>query len=376
MSRIILIIIGLLCAVITVAGCASQPASTETSKHTPAKDAQILCAEASKLYNDGKFEDALAVLDKTLELNPSYTKALVKKGAVLDDLGRHSEAIAAYKEVLKTKPKFADKLVDEGIALYKAVKYKKALQAYTNAMELGTSSPNVWHNKSITLDRLGRDDKALELCIKVLEIDQANPSAWYGASCIYSIRKDKGNALTSLSHAINLLLHYELKARSNKEFQWLWNDEDFIKTTSNLPEQERRKQEDDIRGVLLRNYMDSGVGKDAPDLIYYIRDTSNGPSRDPNDEFMLRFKDCKNHRVKKVSECICIDYTHWAVQDKTTNETGAVLTVRNIEWINKGEVNAEITQWQGTLHGLYFKFKLQLKEGKWEVGKYLEEKVS
>jgi len=65
----------------------------------------------------GKYEDAIAVYDKILAMNPHAPNAIGRKGLVLYDVGRSAEAVTYFDRVLATEPNNTDALFYKGLAL-------------------------------------------------------------------------------------------------------------------------------------------------------------------------------------------------------------------------------------------------------------------
>jgi tetratricopeptide (TPR) repeat protein len=61
--------------------------------------------KANAMVIKGQLEEALAVYDRVLELDPQNVSAMGKKGAALEGLGRFDEAIPLFEAALEIKPK-------------------------------------------------------------------------------------------------------------------------------------------------------------------------------------------------------------------------------------------------------------------------------
>jgi tetratricopeptide (TPR) repeat protein len=147
------------------------------------------------LFHKKQYELALRAFEKEIELKPDNANAWSNKGGVLNALGRHDEALRACEKAIELKPDYADP----------------------------------WVNKVAVLGSLGRHDEALSACEKAIELKPDYDSAWYNKACAYSLKKDKDNALLSLRRAVELNSKYREKAKQDKDFEWLWEDEDFKK---------------------------------------------------------------------------------------------------------------------------------------------------
>jgi len=70
-------------------GCTSEPTAEE------------LLLEAEKLENQGKYKQAIPILDKAIEKDPELLGAYINRGADYSALGKYEKAIENYKIVLE-----------------------------------------------------------------------------------------------------------------------------------------------------------------------------------------------------------------------------------------------------------------------------------
>jgi tetratricopeptide (TPR) repeat protein len=79
-----------------------------------------------------------------------------RKGIVLDNLGRYEEALQVYDKALELKPNDFDAWHRKGGTLDKLGRYEEALLAIDKALKLKPDVSNAWHRKGGTLVKLGR----------------------------------------------------------------------------------------------------------------------------------------------------------------------------------------------------------------------------
>ena len=97
-------------------------------------------------------------------MNPPDTpQALRRWAAQLDGSGRHDEAVAVYERLLSMQPAWADGWYNLGQAQWRARRFEPALRSYRRALDLGITRPEEVHlNRSVILARhLGRVDDAV-----------------------------------------------------------------------------------------------------------------------------------------------------------------------------------------------------------------------
>ena len=79
------------------------------------------------------------------------------------------------------------------------------------------------------LAKLGRVDEALKASEKAIELKPDNENALYNNACINSLKGNKEKVLSVLKRAIELDKSYKEKAKKDKDFKKLRDDDDFKK---------------------------------------------------------------------------------------------------------------------------------------------------
>jgi len=179
-----------------------------------------------------RYEDALKNLGIALELKPDFAEAFCYKGVALAKLDRHEDALKAYDKALELKPDYTDAWYNKGVASDKLDRHEDALKAYDKALELKPNYTKAWVNKGVTLAKLDRHEDALKAYDKALELKPDYADAWYNKGCLYSGLRNKDEVLSCLRKAINIDLFLKENAKTDEDFKWFWDDEDFKKIVS------------------------------------------------------------------------------------------------------------------------------------------------
>ena len=114
------------------------------------------------LFNQGKYEEAIACYDKAIELDPNFIYAWNNKGNTLHKLGRDTEAIACYDKAIEINENYVDVWRNKGVVLSAQGKYEEAIACYDKAIEIDPNNAIAWNNKGLALQALGRDKEAQE----------------------------------------------------------------------------------------------------------------------------------------------------------------------------------------------------------------------
>lgn len=91
------------------------------------------------LAEQGRYEEAVAVFDKAIEIDPEYAYAWSNKGNVLSDMGKYDEAIAAFDRAIEIDPEYAVAWYKKAEALRMLHRDTESKEAYAKARELGYS---------------------------------------------------------------------------------------------------------------------------------------------------------------------------------------------------------------------------------------------
>ena len=111
-------------------------------------------------HQQGRSEDALALLLAVTADHPQAADALSNTGAVLKALGRSDEALAIYERALAIRPDHAAALNGRGAILLDADRYDEALASYDAALAAQPDFAIALANRGRALQFLGRFDEA------------------------------------------------------------------------------------------------------------------------------------------------------------------------------------------------------------------------
>ncbi|AKB51048.1 TPR domain protein, putative component of TonB system [Methanosarcina barkeri str. Wiesmoor] len=169
--------------------------------------------EVNDLMELGRDEDALKVINKSIDIDPNNDYAWNIKGNVLYHLGRYDEALQAYDKAIAINPNYVDAWNSKGNALYRLGKYDEALQASNKAIAINPNYADAWNGKGNALYGLGRYDEALQAYDKAIAINPNYAYAWNG----------KGNALYRLGRYDEALQAYDKAIAINPNYADAWN---------------------------------------------------------------------------------------------------------------------------------------------------------
>jgi tetratricopeptide (TPR) repeat protein len=119
------------------------------------KSAQDYLIEAEKLENEGKYIDAIPLLDKAIEKDPNLLGAYINRAADKSDLGDYNSAIIDYQKVLKIDTNNTLAYYNLGNNFKRLENYELAIEYYFKAFETKGASGMIYidYSKNEFIDK-------------------------------------------------------------------------------------------------------------------------------------------------------------------------------------------------------------------------------
>ncbi|WP_240984712.1 tetratricopeptide repeat protein [Acididesulfobacillus acetoxydans] len=155
-----------------VSTAAAAPAAPEMDQRQ--REALDFYNRGLKLYYARRYDQALVLFDRALNLNPASYQALNGKGATYAFLGRYDEGIALIRQALALKPSFEYAQFNLGLANELAGRWSSAISAYQAAIQL--NSKDTWAYFGIA-SIYGRQDNVPKVIEYLLPAIALNPDA-------------------------------------------------------------------------------------------------------------------------------------------------------------------------------------------------------
>ena len=155
-----------------------------------------------------KFTEALDVIDQgaqlALEQNPNDPTTMVVRGQVLNALGRYDEAIAVLKRSLIINPDLDTAHAELGSALLEKGLYEEALSELDQALRLNDNNSKALTNKGRTLFVLSRAEEAIQYLRRSAELDPEEASTYITLGAALRETDKLDEALKVLDEGLNL----------------------------------------------------------------------------------------------------------------------------------------------------------------------------
>jgi tetratricopeptide (TPR) repeat protein len=96
---------------------------------------ETLLGKGQSLLSLGQAEEAAAIFDEALALDPKHTEALIKKGAAMEKLQKLDEAVACYDRAIAADSTVTIAYLYKGGVFNRMERYNEALACYEQALK-------------------------------------------------------------------------------------------------------------------------------------------------------------------------------------------------------------------------------------------------
>jgi tetratricopeptide (TPR) repeat protein len=156
------------------------------------------------LYKLWRYEEAIKIHNKAIELVPESSDGYYNKWNALYKLWRYEEAIKMYDKAIELSPEFSNAYSNEWNALYKLWRYEEAIKMYDKAIEWDLENFDEYYNKWNAYEKLRRYEEAIKMYDKAIELDPENSNIYYNKWIVlHKLRRYK-EAIQMYNKAIEL----------------------------------------------------------------------------------------------------------------------------------------------------------------------------
>jgi len=246
-----------------VAGQHLESKSNEYSKAVAELKAKEWIDKGVAFMNAENYESALSAFNNAVEIDPTSSWAHINKGWALNTLGDYNQALKEFNRASDIDPKntwiyvnrgvsynflgnYRQGLLDEEKAIsldattawayiYRGWAYmglgnlNQALADLNKAGQMDPKNPHVYHMRAWAHNGLGNKRQTLEDFDKSLNLAPNNSWTHWNIAVYYALNGEKEKSISALGKAIRINGTLRQKAKTDKNFQSLWNDVDFKK---------------------------------------------------------------------------------------------------------------------------------------------------
>ncbi|WP_016950412.1 serine/threonine-protein kinase [Anabaena sp. PCC 7108] len=168
--------------------------------------------QGKALFELKKYQESLLSYDKAIQIQPDYVEAWAGRGFALASLQRYSEAIAAFDKALKIKNDYSEMWNAKGDAFRNLKQYDNAIKSYNQAIELQPDNYKIWYKKGFTLQTLKQYDDAITAYTKTVELKPDYEAALY----------NWGNSLVNLNRYEDAFKAYDKVVQYKPNYYQAW----------------------------------------------------------------------------------------------------------------------------------------------------------
>ena len=168
---------------------------------------QKLGNEANKLFQEKKWDMAIAKLDEMVALLPDdETKAAVlnNRGNAKNSMGDYEGAIADYGQALKINPQLADTYINRGIAKNRMGGHEGAIADYDRALEINPQLAEAYISRGVAKDGMGNYEDAIADYNRALEINPQDAAVYHNRGSTKSNMGDHKSAIADYDRALEI----------------------------------------------------------------------------------------------------------------------------------------------------------------------------
>jgi len=162
-----------------------------------------------------KYVQAVELLSKALEINPNHAGAYSNRGIALKELKRFDEALVNYDQAIANNPGYLDAYSNRGNLLQELKRFDEALANYDQAIANNPGYLDAYSNRGNLLQELKRFDEALVSYDQVLAVSPDYAEAYSDRGVALKKLKRPDEALASYNEAIKINPDYA-EAYSNR----------------------------------------------------------------------------------------------------------------------------------------------------------------
>ena len=126
----------------------------------------------------GRFDDAIAELKRTIEKDPTHHEARFALGQALVSKGEVAQARDVFKKMIEDDPHDVKALAEYGRAVWTLGSPAEALEAYGKAIEHEPWTANLHLNRAAVLASMGKFGEATDAARQAVKLDPESKDAW------------------------------------------------------------------------------------------------------------------------------------------------------------------------------------------------------
>jgi tetratricopeptide (TPR) repeat protein len=136
-------------------------------------------------FGRGQYDQAIARLDRAIQLEPKYAPAYYNRGLAYHNKGDLDAAMRDYTRAIELDPKLASAYANRGGLLARRGEHDAAIRDYTKAIELDRQNAAAYIARGVAYFDMQQYDRAVADYTEGIRIDPKNAVAYYERGIAY-----------------------------------------------------------------------------------------------------------------------------------------------------------------------------------------------
>ena len=194
-------------------------------------------------------------------------KKLFKKGINLMADERLEDAVAVFEQALRIEPDNVETLMKLGYANFHLDDHSAALKIYDRILDIDVTNPEAWNLKGLVHYEQKNYSKALDSVDKAIESDPTYGMAWYNKACFLSLLNQVPESLEALKRSIEIDVKNARKSIRDKDFMNVRIEEGFKRIHEVVVLESVRQGYHTIGSIVWTTFLDKADAQKALDKL-------------------------------------------------------------------------------------------------------------
>ena len=231
----------------------------ERARQSDLKNAHDRFLAARLLAEEGKFRDALPLVEQAIVLNPQDYHLHFLQGICHDYLGQNKEAVACYRTCIALKPGFFGAYYNRGLSYLRQSDHKAAVNDFDHAARLKADFPEIYLQRALAYQGLKKYREAIADLTTALDQGYAQTRVYFLRAKLREKTRDIEGAKEDFDEG--------LRREPTDELSWI------SRGIAYLPEEPKRALADFDKALTINPRSFAGLTNKAHVLGKYFKRT-------------------------------------------------------------------------------------------------------
>ena len=155
-------------------------------------------------YNLGDLRGAKTDFDRSVRLNPVFTKGYHYRGITESRFGNYDEALNDLQKAIDLRPGYEGLYFSRGVTYFLAQQFDKAIKDFDRYIRREPKDPSAYLNRGASYLFLGDTLKAVNDYNKAIKLDRFDPEGYVRRGRLYASQGEHDLAIEDMNKAIEL----------------------------------------------------------------------------------------------------------------------------------------------------------------------------